>query len=1194
MGKCVSKQTANSRWESGNSDCIAVSERSFVLLIENEGQSESKKSAKKLGPETKGTAMSFGFKKKIYTTSKKNGNSIKASEKLSQEEQFGPINTDNDCGDDNGNRGGVDVLSDRESGRTTPRLTPPRKESTGAPYRSIRFGFRQANVVRPASTGLNPKITNCDTAPNNNFTMKPRSKSECSPFRSTSANQANNKQASRGAVNRDNPKINACSTSTTVNITYQHLQQQQQQQHQSKNKNMPAMHQHQTKSANVLDYTNKPPNGRQQLTIVNTGMHTNEIVRPTPKPAEFVSKFTLHTSSLPQPQYPVPISLASRNVMDTKVAKHAANTTRRGFFAGRDISSDSGLSGMDSLGHVSPKRNRSRPRNLEMVINGRHKFEVRDLDDDLMDENVVPLSLPKLPSCFSSNSQPAPISGLHRNDESPSESCTDGINLSFRKSSLTSLNVESIEEEKLYRDNSMTEKGARNSTFKEYSPSSKTSSPASSRASWCNAGESMAIKDCSSISVSSSESVNNKDSDCKTLSVDLREEDTSMGMALDKTLSSSISPPTSLKIDTGILQHTFKNNINEELAVAIEDMKFAQITEAAGDDLIDDETSPIDSLMSSCDSDEIMTKKNKKKINDSIKEKDILDELPILDISCPLSPVSPTHASNSLSLSDGDVGRDFLIDDEIADQPALCFSDKREVEASNPQLFSLTDTPTLTEKGSCASKIHSQASKVHNNNSYAPQIKPRQSLLSRTESLDTLSPCESIASDDLMMDYDYNSSVDSLDRMSQSIHGSVSALHSLDHSQLLCELDAKGQNDTMKEWNSLFKTARMLNRDSMTSHLPARATRLLNRSRVQQSNAGSDSPRSLDSFHRRTSSNRPSPQMTRDSNGSLDDNISVQNESMRNVMLDDLLDFKKQLIRLRNVLQEPEGEDLTSTDTLNPFEINGQFYGSGELNNDIYIENKDLYNYSKAQDDAKQELLDLRRQSQIDDKDRTIKIQQNQIDKLEKDVVKLVSGTGPQPTQNVDTTNTATQTDRLRPLSIGQDGSSRLEDEDYAAKEPTNLPIKQTLTNGSSNQFSLKRMLYPSVKTMGTTVVTHHQSNIAPKSNGNVGNNHLQQPEKVISRRIPRLVRSPNVDDHNNNNNLLNDITSYKNGLNGYNNNNNNATNGKESHLKLLGHPNSLPNGDVNEKSPKLLRIRNSSILKSPNFRTRVTNGDFP
>lgn len=64
----------------------------------------------------------------------------------------------------------MDLICDRESGRTTPRLTPPRKESTGAPYRSIRFGFRQANVVRPASTGLNPK--NCDTVSNNNVPSK--------------------------------------------------------------------------------------------------------------------------------------------------------------------------------------------------------------------------------------------------------------------------------------------------------------------------------------------------------------------------------------------------------------------------------------------------------------------------------------------------------------------------------------------------------------------------------------------------------------------------------------------------------------------------------------------------------------------------------------------------------------------------------------------------------------------------------------------------------------------------------------------------------------------------------------------------------------------------------------------------------------------------------------------------------------
>lgn len=48
--------------------------------------------------------MSFGFKKKIYTTNKKNGNSTKEKEKLSQEEQFASIRTDNG-GDDNGNQG---------------------------------------------------------------------------------------------------------------------------------------------------------------------------------------------------------------------------------------------------------------------------------------------------------------------------------------------------------------------------------------------------------------------------------------------------------------------------------------------------------------------------------------------------------------------------------------------------------------------------------------------------------------------------------------------------------------------------------------------------------------------------------------------------------------------------------------------------------------------------------------------------------------------------------------------------------------------------------------------------------------------------------------------------------------------------------------------------------------------------------
>lgn len=103
--------------------------------------------------------------------------------------------------------------------------------------------------------------------------------------------------------------------------------------------------------------------------------------------------------------------------------------------------------------------------------------------------------------------------------------------------------------------------------------------------------------------------------------------------------------------------------------------KFAQITASVDDLFLDDETSPTDSLVSSTDSDDLLYKKNKKKINDSI-NKNIrnIDEIsPILELCSPLSPGTPTHATNSLSLSDE--GRDFLIDDEIADQPALCFAD---------------------------------------------------------------------------------------------------------------------------------------------------------------------------------------------------------------------------------------------------------------------------------------------------------------------------------------------------------------------------------------------------------------------------------------------------------------------------------------------------------------------------------------
>lgn len=80
--------------------------------------------------------------------------------------------------------------------------------------------------------------------------------------------------------------------------------------------------------------------------------------------------------------------------------------------------------------------------------------------------------------------------------------------------------------------------------------------------------------------------------------------------------------------------------------------------------LLDDEIliSPVESI--SCSETEEIKKKFQHSLSDS---KDINEKL------TPPSPGTPTNASNSLSLSDGK--DDFLIDDDIADQPSLVFED---------------------------------------------------------------------------------------------------------------------------------------------------------------------------------------------------------------------------------------------------------------------------------------------------------------------------------------------------------------------------------------------------------------------------------------------------------------------------------------------------------------------------------------
>lgn len=149
-------------------------------------------------------------------------------------------------------------------------------------------------------------------------------------------------------------------------------------------------------------------------------------------------------------------------------------------------------------------------------------------------------------------------------------------------------------------------------------------------------------------------------------------------------------------------------------------------------------------------------------------------------------------------------------------------------------MHSIVDTPTLQyeEKTSSArsASIKRKPTTSHSNsanNSYAPQAKPRQSIvISRAESLDTLSPCESICSDDLMMDFECNSSIESIDRISRrsnqsaaaianttaamdagSLNGSITKVNKLDEAQLWTEFEQNG-GGPFKDWSYLLKTSR--------------------------------------------------------------------------------------------------------------------------------------------------------------------------------------------------------------------------------------------------------------------------------------------------------------------------------------------------------------------------------------------------
>lgn len=155
------------------------------------------------------------------------------------------------------------------------------------------------------------------------------------------------------------------------------------------------------------------------------------------------------------------------------------------------------------------------------------------------------------------------------------------------------------------------------------------------------------------------------------------------------------------------------------------------------------------------------------------------------------SPCTPTHPSHSLSICSDE--RDYF-DDEIADQPGLVFDDDTEPisVSAGPLSSAATDEPPTTVLDNPAPAPAVTQPPTSNRNGILTQENLAQSyvchLLNMStnqcqSSMYTSSPCESIASDDLVLDFNRNDSSVSLEldndsRLANSHRTSNCTLHS--------------------------------------------------------------------------------------------------------------------------------------------------------------------------------------------------------------------------------------------------------------------------------------------------------------------------------------------------------------------------------------------------------------------------------
>ncbi|XP_045465816.1 uncharacterized protein LOC123674780 isoform X2 [Harmonia axyridis] len=398
--------------------------------------------------------------------------------------------------------------------------------------------------------------------------------------------------------------------------------------------------------------------------------------------------------------------------------------------------------------------------------------------------------------------------------------------------------------------------------------------------------------------------------------------------------------------------------------------------------LLQDETSPVeDSLLSFSDSEE-----QKRNNQDSSNSKDI-NEKP-----SPSTPGTPTNASNSCSLSEGK--DDFLIDDEIADQPALVFGDKS--QHSEPTTLIETSTP--------------KKRRVLMKSFEGSPLVMKESHKSSTMSLDTLSPTDSFGSGDMMMDYEFShSSIDDCEKSGISnrkkfiFEEPTNSLQAeLINAVNTIETDIK-HNEEIRDWSALL---------NCTNKSGSSRPRFI-RSRTGTPNSMCQSPSSLDGRTNGRLSSTASSSLRRlvhnnsTQGGYESDDSIVKLDRSQATIKNDIHDVKTMLFKLREILNESE--------TRNPFEgsMNGQ-------NNGLVSEHNGC---DGAEEESKRfELADLRRQvlflqGQLEDKDRKVMSLQDQLTKMCTDNYQSNSAPASTTSMNKEMSNAATQTEKIRRLS---------------------------------------------------------------------------------------------------------------------------------------------------------------------------------